>query len=371
MPPPRFPRVPDRLPFPDTTGPEPSQAAFDTLWAEARAVRIHAGGLGEHGPLERASILELRGEDLATLARLLAFEVPQARFRVPGLMQCALEPRGRVFRVGLLGLDVTGALRVMGWGSDVRLRDPRALFSWIAAKGGPRLIVEEPLQRAVMGTEEPPHAEMPPRAAEAYRGELERRRGGKETWTRIVREPLGRGAPEALGPARRGVVTGLALLERDLLAVFRNPTQPWFGAPRAMHDLLRMPLDGASPDIIYKEETEPGVSISVAAAPRADGGARAWLWSAQLEAIRWIDLPSGAVGRIEVGAPVWGLGASLAGAYAVVDRGGERLEVLRLEPGGAPVVMGALRCRPSYMEVCADGDGVLVAAHDKIIHFPA
>ena len=35
----------------------------------------------------------------------------------------------------------------MGWGSDVRLRDPRALFAWLAANGGPSLELESEPKR--------------------------------------------------------------------------------------------------------------------------------------------------------------------------------------------------------------------------------
>ncbi|WP_437817224.1 hypothetical protein [Sorangium sp. So ce1078] len=139
MPAPRLPHVPARLPWPDTTGPDPSQAALDALWSKTRAVRVYPGELGEHGPLARAPVVELRGPGVAELARLLAFEAPPERFRVPSLGQCALELRGRLFRVGLLGLDATGVLRVIGWGSDVMLRDPTAVFTWLASKGGPPL----------------------------------------------------------------------------------------------------------------------------------------------------------------------------------------------------------------------------------------
>jgi hypothetical protein len=145
MPPPRnFPRVPDRLPWPDTTGPDPSPEALETLRLKTRAVRVYPGELGEHGPFAKEPMVELRGSQVDEFFALLAFEPPPARFRIPNLGHAAIELRGRLFRVGLLGLIATGELRVMGWGSDVRLRDPAALFAWLAEHGGPALPVEGP-----------------------------------------------------------------------------------------------------------------------------------------------------------------------------------------------------------------------------------
>lgn len=597
MPVPRLPRVPDRLPFPDTSGAEPSPAALDELWSKTRSVRVYAGELGEHGPLARAHTIEISGAPLAELRTLLAFEPPEARFRVLSLGQCALELRGRALRVGLVGLEQSGVLRVAGWGSDARLRDPRALFAWLAARGGPSIALEprpqvestsaraadawveaappalaataariaagSAIEPSRVGPEADAFARAEPDAARrigalltwsaasgtghprptgtadlaalptalltheriadvldfvesptldgarldaaaaylaplrghglvverragwterlrdklglanaaescddvaggrvvatsAYGAELRRlvvgtelvaaldgpflvrfdgaagpralgrmadlfgqdggaivgprdsdlvavsladadtpartlrawsrpagataivasgrlfavdadRRGADEPSSRLTSEALEGGAPNAAWKAQRGVVTGLSAAGRAVLAVVRRSHRPWFGAPRARHELLLATEDGGQPSVVHRVDTEPGVAFALGVS--APEGVRAWLWSPGRPAVIWVDVGSGAAGELDAGAPVWGLCASAHTAWAARATAG-RLEIVRLQSGKALEVVGSARAAPRQVEIREGAGAIHVAAYDKLVAFP-
>jgi hypothetical protein len=106
------------------------------MWAKARRALVYGDGIGEYGPIGRKVLFELAGNDLRELERRLAFDLPESRYRTMDLGTYAFELRGRLFGVGAFGVGRAGFLRVVGWASDVPLRDVGALFEWLEGKRG-------------------------------------------------------------------------------------------------------------------------------------------------------------------------------------------------------------------------------------------